>query len=156
MRFVRRISCYFFLMAFIATLSTAQEIKRSASIVEVVGTVKAKAAGSSAWADAYVGMTMNEGDAIKTDASSSAVLILDGTGETSRVEVNAGSEMRLTELVKDKKTGNEKTLLDLAIGQVLIKASKLKEKGSKFEVKTPTSVIGVRGTKFSVKVEAVV
>ena len=57
-------------------------------------------------------------------------------------------------LVKDSSSGMKKTLLDLSIGQVLIKAEKLDTPDSKFEVKTPTSVVGVRGTKFSVKVDA--
>ena len=70
------------------------------------------------------------------------------------VDVSEKSQLSLATLVKDTTSGLKKTLLDLAIGQVLIKAEKLDTPDSKFEVKTPTSVVGVRGTKFSVRVEA--
>ena len=65
------------------------------------------------------------------------------------------SQLMLRELKKDKRTGTENTLLDLAVGKILVKAQKLRDPDSKFEVKTPTSVVGVRGTNFSVQVEAV-
>ena len=68
------------------------------------------------------------------------------------VEMSPNSELTFAELVKDDATGTQKTLLDLAIGQILIKAAKLNTAESKFEVKTPTSVVGVRGTKFAVRV----
>ena len=58
-------------------------------------------------------------------------------------------------LKKDEEGRVQTTLLDLAIGKILISAEKLDTPDSKFEVKTPTSVVGVRGTAFSVEVEAV-
>ena len=55
----------------------------------------------------------------------------------------------------DPKADTSKTLLDLAMGEILIKAQKVHGEKSQFEVKTPTSIVGVRGTTFNVKVEAV-
>ena len=45
----------------------------------------------------------------------------------------------------------DNTLLVVGIGSVLVKADKLVG-ASKFEVKTPTSIIGIRGTIFEVYV----
>jgi hypothetical protein len=64
------------------------------------------------------------------------------------------SQLQLTELKINKAEASETTLLDLALGAVLIKAEKLHSEKSRFEVKTPTSIVGVRGTTFSVAVEA--
>ena len=63
--------------------------------------------------------------------------------------------MAIAELIADPGADTSKTLLDLAMGEVLIKAQKVHGENSKFEVKTPTSIVGVRGTTFNVKVEAV-
>lgn len=132
----------------------AEEVKRTASVVEVSGDVSIKNPKDQAWQAAKAGDILNEGSYIKTGALSKAVLNIDGDGKTALVEVSEKSQFSFATLVKDNTSGIKKTLLDLAVGQVLIKAEKLDTPDSKFEVKTPTSVVGVRGTKFSVKVEA--
>ena len=60
----------------------------------------------------------------------------------------------MAELIGNKEEGTQKTLLDLAIGKILIRAKKLHSEEEKFEVKTPTTIVGVRGTTFAVEVEA--
>lgn len=148
----------FLLLAVIATALVsgvfAEEMKRTASIVEASGDVSIKNPDDPAWQPAKAGDVLNEGSYIKTGSLSKAVLNIDGDGKTALVDVSEKSQLSLATLVKDTTSGLKKTLLDLAIGQVLIKAEKLDTPDSKFEVKTPTSVVGVRGTKFSVKVEA--
>ena len=63
--------------------------------------------------------------------------------------------MELSELSSDKKDSSQITILDLSLGEVFIKAKKLNADKYRFEIKTPTSIVGVRGTAFSVKVESV-
>ena len=104
---------------------------------------------------ANVGMSLKQGDAIRTKANSKAILALDAEAETATVEVKQNSQLTLAELIANQAEGSESTLLDLALGEILIKAKKLHSEKSKFEVKTPTSIVGVRGTTFSVAVEAV-
>jgi len=134
--------------------ASAEEVKRTASVVEASGDVAIKISSAQAWQPAKAGDVLNEGSYIKTGPLSKAVLNIDGDGKTALVDVSEKSQLSLATLVKDTTSGLKKTLLDLAIGQVLIKAEKLDTPDSKFEVKTPTSVVGVRGTKFSVRVEA--
>lgn len=132
------------------SIAFAEDTMRIAKVSEFEGNVEIKIA-SNAWAPASKGAEMKQGDLIRTKANSWAVLDIEG----STVEVKQNSQMKLAELVADKAKDSQKTLLDLALGEVLIKAKKLDSEKSKFEVKTPTSIVGVRGTTFSVAVEAV-
>jgi len=132
----------------------AEEAPRVATIIEMNGKVDVRM-GSGPWMPATVGMLLNQGDTVKTMSDSFAVLNVDGTAETASVEVKENSNLRLAMLVQDKEAATQNTLLDLSLGEILIKAKKLHSDKSKFEVKTPTSIVGVRGTTFSVTVEAV-
>ncbi len=133
---------------------TAAEEARTATIAEMSGKVEVQT-DAGVWMPAQVGMILNQGDSIRTMDESFAVLNVDGVAETASVEVKQKSNMKLAMLIQDKEAETQNTLLDLSIGEVLIKAKKLHSEKSKFEVKTPTSIVGVRGTTFSVSVEAI-
>jgi hypothetical protein len=141
------------LIAGIALPLFAEQAKRQAAITDITGEAAVKLIAQKAWVPAAIGMTLTEGDTIKTKKGASLILSLEGA-ETATVEVGEESELLLREFTEDKALNMQKTLLDLALGEVLIRAEKLSPE-SKFEVKTPSSVAGVRGTKFAVKVEAV-
>lgn len=134
--------------------SFAKEVPRMAVVKETKGTVEVKTPKAK-WIPAQVGMQLNQGDILRTQKGSTALINLDGKGQTATVEIKENSQLRLVELLVDKEQDTQATLLDLALGAVLIKAQKLHAEKSRFEVKTPTSIIGVRGTTFSVTVEAV-
>ncbi|HPM42940.1 MAG: FecR domain-containing protein [Candidatus Omnitrophica bacterium] len=138
---------------FLASAAIAADTARVAKVLELEGTVEVKTA-SGPWMPASVDMELRQGDAIRTQANSFAVLNVDGMAQTATVEVKQNSNMELAQLVADKEAMTQSTLLDLALGEVLIKAKKLHSEKSRFEVKTPTSIVGVRGTTFSVTVEA--
>ena len=53
------------------------------------------------------------------------MLNLDGDGKTATVDLSESSQVMIAELIGDKKEGTQKTLLDLAIGKILIRAKKL-------------------------------
>ena len=149
-----RVACIVTLVLTMAVMGYAME-KRTASIVSIDGSAQVKPSGQASFNAASVGMVLNEGDTIKTASKSWVLLNVNGKGQTATVEVKENSQMILAELLVDPKAGSSKTLLDLAMGEVLIKAQKVHGEQSKFEVKTPTSIVGVRGTTFNVKVEAV-
>ena len=138
----------------VVSLGFTAEAKRIATITELKGVVEVKVP-KQPWIPASVGMLLNQGDLIRTKAKSSAILNLDAAAQTATVEVKEGSQLALAELLEDKATATQTTLLDLALGEILIKAKKLHSEKSRFEVKTPTSIVGVRGTKFSVTVKAI-
>ena len=132
----------------------AETATRTAKVTEAKGNVEVTTSTGQTMA-AAVGMVLKQGDRISTKANSWAVLDLDGDAETASVEVKPNSKMMIAELKEDKTESTQATLLDLSIGEILIKAKKIHSAKSKFEVKTPTSIVGVKGTTFSVAVEAV-
>jgi len=152
---ILRIVCIIALVLGVATFALAVEAKRTAQLISLDGKAEIKLAGQSNWSPAKVGSILNEGDTLKTSPGSMALLNIDGKGQTATVEVSEGSQLLMSEMMVDQKAGTSKTLLDLAMGEILIKAQKVHGEESKFEVKTPTSIVGVRGTTFKVKVESV-
>jgi hypothetical protein len=106
---------------------------------------------SGDWQAANDGMVILPGDEVKTASTASVKVMLDG-GKVGLVEIKEGSLFRINKAETDLKTGDKTTLLDLAIGKVLVHAGKL-QGASKFEVSTPTALTGVRGTIFEVTVK---
>ena len=135
----------------LCTIAYAAESPRTAKILDMEGSVEVRTPDGK-MAPAEIGMVLNQGDIIKTDDDSFALVKLEGI-ETATVEVNKNTQILLSEMVMNPDDGLQSTVLDLAIGKVLIKAEKVHNENSKFEVKTPTSVVGVRGTTFQVEVE---
>ena len=149
---------YTFMAAAVAVLfcvcvagSAIAEETRQAKVAGLKGEVKFLKAGASDWAVLEQGMILGEGDSIKTGKDSEVSLEFIGAKKTADVTVKAESEFRLKTFKYDQATQTEDTLLDIEIGNVLVKAEKLVG-DSKFEVKTPTSIVGIRGTVFEVQV----
>ena len=59
----------------------------------------------------------------------------------AKMKIDEASQVKMTEL-------------QIAIGGVLVKAEKLKRE-SDFEVVSPSSIVGIRGTMFEVSVEEI-
>ena len=125
---------------------------RSGKILEMKGKVNVAQIGGET-VPAKVGMALHEGDILETKGDAWALIELEGI-EKSTVEIDQNSQLLLSKLELDTEEGSQNTMLDVAIGKILIKVAKLRHEKSKFEVKTPTSVVGVRGTEFAVEVEA--
>ena len=139
----------------VCTLAMAADVKRTASISDLKGKVEVHLMKDKAWTEAKIGTVLNQGDMLRTIGDSWALLNVDGHAETATVEVKANSQLKMAQLLENKQISSQTTLLDLAMGEVLIKAKKLHSEKSKFEVKTPTSIVAVRGTTFSVSVKTV-
>ncbi len=120
--------------------STAQE--DYSTIIFFIGDVKKNNA------EAEIGGIVNPNDTITTGAQSSCDIKIGG----SIVRIKEKSKMIISSLLK--KGDGEQTTLGLEMGKILCKTKKLM-KSDQFMVKTPTSVAGVRGTKFSVETDAV-
>jgi ferric-dicitrate binding protein FerR (iron transport regulator) len=103
------------------------------------------------WQPAKDGMVILPGDEVRTAPGSKVNIVLDD-GKTGSAQLSGGSLFRITAADTDSKTGDKTTMLDLAVGKVLVHAEKLKG-GSKFEVRTPQATTGVRGTTFEVEVK---
>jgi hypothetical protein len=126
----------------------ATESTRIAQITKLTGEVYVKKSGGTKEFKAYVNMTLNQGDFLRTGKNSSVVLkVLDREDELT---FDANSSVFLSQL----KTADDgkKTSVSMWSGSVYAKASKLVG-GDKLEIETPTAVMGVRGTHFIAAVD---
>ena len=139
--------CVFFVSTFLFA-----DVGRVAEISSIEGPAWFRKGGTTEWKGAEKGMLLLESDEIKTGENAKVEILLDTAGETGKLDLAANTQMRFETMKKDPTTEDKTTLLDLAVGKVLIKAEELK-KNSSFRVKTPTSICGVRGTLFEVQVE---
>ena len=131
-------------------LAQASEESR-AKVVKISGDAQYKKADTDQWIKLESSHVLSEADAVKTAANSEVVLEFTGTNKTAEVTVRPSSEFVFETFRHDPDTKIENTLLDVSLGAVLVKAEKLTG-SSKFEVKTPTSIVGIRGTTFEVSV----
>jgi len=134
--------CFVFVLAFCAcAFAQAQD---SLKVVELEGNVLALKAGQKNWKVVKVGDELVAGDKMKTAAKSSAMLVLNGDFK------NVVKIQDLTEVVFESL---RPVKMYMSLGSVLSKIDNL-EKGSTFEIRTPTAVAGVAGTGFKTSYNA--
>lgn len=141
----------FLLMVFCVAADSYQDF-RTGTFTSVEGNVTVRTSDGRTF-PAEVGTQIGQGDVVSTRSGSSASVVIDGL-ETTTTDIAQNSRVVFSELIMSPEAGTQSTLLDLTVGKILIKAEKVRSDSSRFEVKTPTSVVGVRGTTFAVEVEA--
>ncbi len=122
-----------------------------AKAIQLTGDVQYQKAGTSEWMKLEKDALLTEGDTVKTAKGAQAKLELTGNAKTAEIIVKEDTQFTLKIFQHDSSTNIDNTELDVDIGDVLVKAEKLVG-DSKFEVSTPTSIVGIRGTTFEVKV----
>lgn len=132
-------------------MPTVGLVERTATILSLKGAAETKSSKTD-WKPVQEGMVLKEGDIVRTKVGSHMVLGLDGAEESALIDVMENSQVTISTLQKNREEDYETTLLNLAIGKILVKAKKIHSQKSKFEVQTPASLIGIRGTAFSVSV----
>jgi hypothetical protein len=140
-----------FALMFFSPTGYSEQI-REAILNKVEGPVEFRLNGETDWKPAAKGIVLHEKDEVRTGEKGFALIHLDQKASTGKLELNEKSVLKLGTLTMDPKSGEKQTILDLAIGKVLVRAEKLRG-DSKFEVKTPTATTGVRGTVFEVSAE---
>jgi len=107
-----------------------------ARVIYSDGKVEVRGARDTHWREAHLNMRLKPGDEIRTGKTSEVEITL-GRGARNIVKLNNEAKLRVS--------GVEPAVLDIYKGGAWLAAGKLKEESS-FEVHTPTSVCGVRGT----------
>jgi len=107
-----------------------------AEVVHVEGEVRVKSATIKEWVNAEPGMKVKEGDIVKTGVDSRAELAF-GEKLKNIISVFANSQLIVAKL--------NPGVINLTDGRVFTLIEKL-DKGSTFEVRTPTAVAGAKGT----------
>ena len=136
----------FFVAVFGIAVSGFISFLQAAEIIYLEGAVQVQSGSDSAWKTAEKGMKVNIGDSIRTARHSLADIALDDEKKnTIRIDPK-------TLVVLNSATAGTIDRLDLSHGKVTSKLENLKA-GLSFEVNTPSTVAGVRGSSYSVYAE---
>ena len=137
-------------MALLVPAAASAEVTfREASVVEFEGTVKVIIAGGQKEYTPYKGMGLTQGDTIITSGDSWVTIHLDDDKEIKLAE---NSRLILSELSEYVDSQSESTGLNLFAGKIWVSIKKKLNIRSKFEVRTGSTIMGVKGTKFLIKV----
>lgn len=118
---------------------------RAARITDFAGTVKILKGGGEKEFKAFKGMSLVEGDRIITGADSWVKLEIDGDKE---IKLGDNTQISMSELKGSIKNQDDRTGISLFSGKIWTRIKKALNVKSKYEIKTPTTVMGVRGTVF--------
>ncbi len=135
-------------MGVIRAAFAGPKIETVAVVSEVKGDVQAQVKGQSAWVAVQDGMVLRGGDKIKTGPASTCVL---KWNKDNLAKLTPFTNLSIDKLERNLAAGSENSSVDLWSGKVYAKARKLNDPSSTFEVKTPVSIAGVRGTTMSVE-----
>ncbi|OME68795.1 hypothetical protein BSK65_15955 [Paenibacillus odorifer] len=134
-----------------AVVTEAKDSVKVGKITAVSGKSEVKKSGGTKKFNAFKGMAITQGDTIITGNDGQISLDLDANKE---VTIGASTTLTISQLVESAKALGGKTSLKLQNGQVLIKVKKKLDGDSRFEIETPTAIMGVMGTEFFVSVNS--
>lgn len=151
MKLFRRLTWgYVVAIAAAAFLSVPAQAKANRAVIRAIhGSAQMSSNKGQTWQNAKVGSFLGANASIKTAADSTADLFLGDNGPV--VRVTPDTQLGIDKLDLEN-TGIEKvieTQLDLRSGRILGSVKKMAA-ASKYEVKTPVGVAGIRGTEYSI------
>ncbi len=136
----------------IPSFAFAKDNVKIAKVIESSGDVQVKKGGGEKKFNVFKNMGLTQGDTIITGRNGKTTIELDKDKE---VAIGPDTQLVISELVSSIKAESGKTSLNLLGGKVMVNVKEKLKGDSKFEIKTPTSVMGVRGTNFYVGVNPV-
>jgi hypothetical protein len=153
MKSLRMFRGYAVAIAAALLLTVSAHAKANKAVVRAVrgGTAEITNDGKN-WKPAKVGQQLGEHSAVKTDPNATVDLFLGENGPV--VRVTKDTTMGIDRLDVES-TGVEKvieTQLDLRNGKILGNVKKMAA-ASKYEVKTPVGVAGIRGTEYAISAD---
>lgn len=142
------LTCIIFTPGFSTETQGAERDNFSATLVEYWGEVLIQKPGEELWLPVDTDIPIEQGDRIKTGNNAYVEILVD---DGSLLQLEENSAITLTELSVDHKTKRIASRMFLWFGRLLSNIKKFTHKRSRFEVYTPTAVVGVRGTEFVVE-----
>lgn len=140
-----------FLFYFLFSICYVCSAPRIGILKDIKGEVLVQKKGAKNWVVAQEGMKVENGDKIKTRARSEVKISWD---DANIMKLTSYTEFTINIATKDPQTGSEKTSTHLSIGKTLVNIKKAMAPNSSFEISTPSTLVGVRSTKFSVEVDS--
>lgn len=129
------------MMAFAACKSASPpDTASAAKICGISGQVTVVRAGDKKSFSAVEGMLLTKGDRITTGKDSTVSLVL---GEEQELRVSEDTDLTINEILAAK-DGGHKTQLGLASGCLWAEVKEISDPDERFEIATPTAVMGVR------------
>lgn len=133
-----------FTFAFVTSAAHAQQVYGELKVVK--GDVSIQSGRDSKLTKAAIGLRVFPSDTIKTGKDSRAKILMVDKNE---INISPDSEIVLQKYVYDPAAGKKDVLLNVLSGKVRSKVEqKYDGKTTRFQVKTPSAVAGVRGTDF--------
>ncbi|SFS59404.1 FecR family protein [Paenibacillus sp. BC26] len=126
------------------------QVMRVAIVDSMKGSVTVLKSGGAKPFAAFKNMSLNEGDQIATSKDGSVVLQL-ASDDADKDSVTIGPSSQVT-FTKLKESSGTKTKMSVWAGSLWVKVKSVSNANDQFEVETPTSIMGVRGTQFYVGV----
>jgi len=143
--------------AFLGATNAQAAMEQNKAIVRGVrGSANYSTDRGANWKKLNVGANLNQGSVIRTAPGSTVDLFLGDNGPV--VRVTEDTTVGLDRLTHDKSAGGTpviETQLDLRNGRILGNVKKLAA-ASKYEVKTPQGVAGIRGTRYDIRADGTV
>lgn len=139
-------------LAFCFFASLQAQANEGKGVVRTVrGAAQVRASATAPWAKLMVGSVIKPGGAIRTAKGSTVDVFLGENGPV--VRVTGDTELDFSKLAYNKTDADTviETELDLKSGEVLGNVRKLAA-ASRFDVKTPSGVCGIRGAEFGIKI----
>ncbi|WP_369828259.1 FecR domain-containing protein [Burkholderia singularis] len=125
--------------------SRLRKERLSARVISAHGPVESASRGDDQFVPAPVDTTLTEGDRLRTGANGFVTLELaDGT----HLSLPPDSQIDLSTLRRTVLTGTLERVIDLKRGSVDSDVTHLKKKDDRFQIRSPSVVAGVRGTRF--------
>lgn len=139
--------CYLWVLGAVIAFSSSSFAQSVHGVLRVVkGDVQIKSAKQNKTVKARVGEKVYPKDVILTGADSRAKIVMVDNNE---LNVSPDSQVEIQHYEFDPAAGKKEVLLNVIYGKVRSKVEqKYDGKTSKFQVKTPSAVAGVRGTDF--------
>ncbi len=139
--FIILLSILILLLGVASTVGAAT--KSTAKMISITGDVQVIRAGGEKPFKAFQNMKLTEGDRIITGKNGVAKVEMD---DGLVITLSQNTRIYLSELRSDK--GNKQNSVSLQSGAIGSSVKKKLTSNARFEIKTPTAVMGVRGTEF--------
>lgn len=120
--------------------------QEAARVVATSGPVE-RAFGAGPYAPLAVGMTLGEGDQLRTGHEGFVTLELQ---DGSHVTVSQDATVAISKLRETALTGSTDRVIQLKQGEVDSEVTHATRKDDRFQIRSPSVVAGVRGTRFRV------
>ncbi len=140
-----------FMVVGIALVQSLMIVQRIAAISDIAGSVLVQKRGESDFRPIEAKTHVLAGSLVKTGPAGGVTLNwVDG----SRLRMGPDTQLRVRKCLLNTSNHASVALFDLDVGTIWVRVMELVGERSKFEIKTPTATAGVRGTVFSVSVDA--